>query len=66
MTDPIVTMRKANENFQRGAEECKQGQLAEYISDFVCPFSGLPCTTIPRSVSQDTDIKSNSDYKKVN
>lgn len=66
MTDPIVTMRKSNENFQRSAEECKQGQLAESISDFVCPFSGVPCTTIPRSVSQDIDIKSNSDYKKVN
>lgn len=66
MTDPIVTMRKSNENFQRDAGECEQGQLTESVSDFVCPFSGLPCTTIPRSVSHDTDFESNTDYPKVN
>lgn len=58
MTDPIAMKKQPNEELG--------GELLDSMSGFICPFTGVPCTTIPTGPSQDTDSKQKDINSKVN
>lgn len=58
MTDPIATKKQSNEEFG--------GELLVSMSGFICPFTGVPCTTIPTGPRQNTDSKQKDTNSKVN
>lgn len=58
MTDPIAMKKQPSEEFDR--------ELLDSMSGFICPFTGVPCTTIPTGPSQDTDSKQKDINSKVN
>ena len=58
MTDPIVTKRQSNEEFG--------GELSDSMSGFICPFTGVPCTTIPTHPVQSVGDKQDDSRSKVN
>lgn len=58
MTDPIVTKRQSSEEFG--------GELSDSMSGFICPFTGVPCTTIPTRPVQSSGNSQNDDNSKVN
>lgn len=58
MTDPIVTKRQSSEEFG--------GELSDSMSGFICPFTGVPCTTIPTHPVQSSGDKQDDSYSKVN
>lgn len=57
MTDPIVTKRQSSEEFG--------GELSTTVSGFICPFTGVPCTTIPTRPVQSSENKQNDANSKV-
>lgn len=57
MTDPIVTKRQSNEEFGE--------ELSTAISGFICPFTGVPCTTIPTRPVQSSGDKHDDTNSKV-
>lgn len=58
MTDPIATKRQSN--------EVLSGELSTAISGFICPFTGIPCTTIPTRPIQSSGDKQDDTNSKVN
>lgn len=58
MTDPIATKRQSNEEFS--------GEFSTAISGFICPFTGVPCTTIPTRPIQSSGDKQDDTNSKVN
>lgn len=58
MTDPIVTKKQSN--------EVLDGELSVSVSGFICPFTGVPCTTIPTRPVQSSGDKQDDSYSKVN
>lgn len=58
MTDPIVTKRQSSEEFS--------GELSVSVSGFICPFTGVPCTTIPTRPIQSSGNIQDDDNSKVN
>lgn len=58
MTDPIAMKKQPNEELG--------GELLDSMSGFICPFTGVPCTTIPTGSRQDTDSKQENTNSKVN
>lgn len=58
MTGPIVTKKQSN--------EVLGGELSDSMSGFICPFTGVPCTTIPTRPVQSSKDTQNDDHSKVN
>lgn len=58
MTDPIATKRQSN--------EVLGGELSTSVSGFICPFTGVPCTTIPTRPIQSSGDKQDDTNSKVN
>jgi hypothetical protein len=57
MTNPIVMKRQSNEEFG--------GELSNLVSGFICPFTGVPCTTIPTRPAQSSENKQDDANSKV-
>lgn len=57
MTDPIAMKKQLNEELS--------GELLDSVSGFICPFTGVPCTTIPMGPRQDTNSKQENTNSKV-
>lgn len=58
MTDPIAMKKQSNEELG--------GELSTAISGFICPFTGVPCTTIPTRPVQSSGDKRDDTNSKVN
>lgn len=58
MTDPIVLKKKSNEELS--------GELSSSMSGFICPFTGVPCATIPTRPVQSSGDKQDDTNSKVN
>lgn len=57
MTDPIATKRQSS--------EVLGGELSDSMSGFICPFTGVPCTTIPTRPVQSSENKQDDANSKV-
>lgn len=58
MTDPIATKKQSSEEFD--------GELSTAMLGFICPFTGVPCTTIPTRPIQSSGDKQDDTNSKVN
>lgn len=58
MTNPIVTKKQSNEEFG--------GEPFTAMSGFICPFTGVPCTTIPTRPVQSSGNTQDDANSKVN
>ena len=58
MTDPIAAKRQSNEELG--------GELLDSMSGIICPFTGVPCTTIPTRPIQSSGDKQDDTNSKVN
>ena len=58
MTDLIAMKKQPNEELGR--------ELSDSMSGFICPFTGIPCTTIPTHPVQSSGDKQDDTNSKVN
>ena len=58
MTDPIAMKKRPNEELS--------GELLDSMSGFICPFTGVTCTTIPTRPVQSSGDKQDDTDSKVN